>query len=71
MVAIEPLRVELEREEDGRILASVPNLPGVLAHGVDRAEAARKVKTIALQIPAGMIESDEAVPAALRSLFAV
>jgi len=28
-----PIRVELEREEDGRILASVPDLPGVMAYG--------------------------------------
>jgi predicted RNase H-like HicB family nuclease len=29
MVEIQPIRVEMEREEDGRILASVPDLPGV------------------------------------------
>ena len=33
MVEIQPIRVELEREEDGRILASVPDLPGVMAYG--------------------------------------
>jgi hypothetical protein len=31
MVEIQPIRVELEREENGRILASVPDLPGVMA----------------------------------------
>ncbi len=30
-VEIQPIRVEIEREEDGRILASVPDLPGVMA----------------------------------------
>ena len=39
MVEIEPIRVELEREEDGRFLASVPNLPGVMAYGASEAEA--------------------------------
>ena len=33
MVTIEPIRVETEREDDGRILASVPDLPGVMAYG--------------------------------------
>jgi predicted RNase H-like HicB family nuclease len=48
MVEIEPLRVEFEREEDGRILASVPDLPGVMAYGTSEEEAVRKAKAIAL-----------------------
>jgi predicted RNase H-like HicB family nuclease len=70
MVTIEPLRVETEREEDGRILASIPDLPGVMAYGLTEIEAVRKVKAIALQVLAEMIESGEEVPAPLRVLFA-
>ena len=70
MVSIEPIRVETEREEDGRILASVPDLPGVMAYGVTEIEAVRKVKAIALQVLADMIESGEEVPEPLRVLFA-
>ncbi len=70
MVTIEPIRVETEREEDGRILASVPDLPGVMAYGSTELEAVRKVKTIALQVLADMIENGEEVPAPLRVLFA-
>jgi predicted RNase H-like HicB family nuclease len=70
MVNIEPIRVEVEREEDGRILASVPELPGVMAYGIDEEEAVRKVKSIALQVLADMIESGEEVPESLRMLFA-
>jgi predicted RNase H-like HicB family nuclease len=70
MVEIQPIRVELEREEDGRILASVPDLPGVLAYGVSEEEATRKVKSIALQVLADMIESGEDVPEPLKVLFA-
>ena len=70
MVTIEPIRVEVEREEDGRILASVPELPGVMAYGSDEPEAVRKVKSIALQVLADMIESGEEVPEPLRVLFA-
>ena len=50
MVPIEPIRVEIEREADGRILASVPDLPGVMAYGPTEAEAIRRVKTIAFQV---------------------
>jgi predicted RNase H-like HicB family nuclease len=70
MVEIDPIRVEVEREEDGRILASVPDLPGVMAYGASEEEAVRKVKSIALQVLTDMIESGEEVPAPLRVLFA-
>jgi predicted RNase H-like HicB family nuclease len=70
MVEIQPIRVDVEREEDGRILASVPELPGVMAYGSDEEEAMRKVKAIALQVLADMIESGEEVPAPLKVLFA-
>ena len=62
MNTIEPIRVEVESEEDGRILASVPDLPGVMAYGITETEAVRKVKTIALQVLAEMIESGEEAP---------
>jgi predicted RNase H-like HicB family nuclease len=70
MVEIQPIRVEVEREEDGRILASVPALPGVMAYGASESEAIRKVKTIALQVFADMVASGEEVPESLRVLFA-
>ena len=70
MVTIEPIRVETEREDDGRILATVPDLPGVMAYGNTEIEAIRKVKTIALQVLADMIESGDEVPEPLRLLFA-
>jgi len=70
MVEIQPICVELEREEDGRILASAPDLPGVIAYGASEQEAARKVKVIALQVLADLIESGEDVPDPLKVLFA-
>jgi predicted RNase H-like HicB family nuclease len=51
------LHLEIEREDDGRFLASVPALPGVMAYGNTPEAAQRKVKAIALQILADMIES--------------
>jgi predicted RNase H-like HicB family nuclease len=62
MVGIEPLRIEIEREEDGRFLACVPDLPGVMAYGENSDAATRKVKSVALEILADMIESGEDVP---------
>jgi len=62
--------LSLEREEDGRLLATVPELPGVMAYGKTEEEAIRKVKAVALQILADMIESGEDVPESLRVLFA-
>ena len=56
MVSIEPLCIELEREDDGRLLASVPELPGVMAHGDTEDAAVRKAKSIALQVLADMVE---------------
>jgi hypothetical protein len=45
-------------------------LPGVMAYGANQEEAVRKVKSIALQILADMIESGEEVPEPLKVLFA-
>jgi predicted RNase H-like HicB family nuclease len=67
---IQPLRIDIDREEDGRFLASLPDLPGVMAYGETQAEATRKAKSVALQVLADMLESGEAVPAPLNFLFA-
>ena len=67
MVTIDPIKVEVEREEDGRVLASVPDLPGVMAYGSTEDEAIRKVKAIALQVVDDMIEGCED-PAALAKI---
>lgn len=70
MVEIEPLQVQVEREEDGRFLASVPELSGVMAYGETEDSALRKAKAIALQVLADMIESGEELPHSLKMLFA-
>ena len=66
MVEIQPLQIEIEREEDGRFLASVPELPGVMAYGDTEESALRKAKAIALQVLADMMESGEELPQRLR-----
>ena len=70
MAEIHPLQIETEREADGRWLAAVPALPGVMAYGATPEEAVRKAKTIALQVLADMIESGEELPEPFKLLFA-
>lgn len=45
VVEIQPLQVEIEREEDGRHLASVPELPGVMAYVHTQELTLRKAST--------------------------
>lgn len=70
MLDTHPLKVDIGREDDGRVLASIPELPGVMAYGSTEEEAVRKAKAIALQILADMIENGEEVPDSLKLLFA-
>lgn len=70
MTEIHPIHIEVEREEDGRWLASVPDLPGVMAYGNSKEEAVRKTKSVALQVLADMIEHGENIPDSFKAIFA-
>ena len=50
------LRIEMEQEDDGRRIAEVPDLPGVIVYGATREEAIAKVKAPALRVVAEFIE---------------
>jgi predicted RNase H-like HicB family nuclease len=54
--------IECEREEDGRWLAEVPELPGVLAYGDTAEEAMSKAQVLALRVLAERLEHGEARP---------
>jgi predicted RNase H-like HicB family nuclease len=54
--------IECEREEDGRWLAEVPQLPGVLAYGSSRDEAMARAEILALRVRAERIEHGEGGP---------
>jgi predicted RNase H-like HicB family nuclease len=56
------LNIESEREEDGRWLAEVPELPGVLAYGASRDEALARTQVLALRVLAERIEHSEGAP---------
>lgn len=60
--------VEIESEEDGRWIAEVVALPGVMAYGATREEALAKAEVLALRVLADRLEHGEAIPE-ITSLF--
>ncbi len=56
------LTVEIAREDDGRWIAEVPDLLGVLAYGASRDEAMARVEALALRVLADRLEHGEAGP---------
>ena len=63
------LKVESEREEDGRWIAEVPALPGVLTYGVTEAQARARVQALALRVIADRLENGEPLPREIASVF--
>ena len=64
------LTVEIDREDDGRWIGEVTDLPGVLAYGSTRDEAVAKAKALAFRVLADRIEHGEDVPQ-IKGVFAV
>lgn len=62
--------IEHEREEDGRWLAEVPELPGVLAYGATADEAMAKAEVLALRVLAERLEHNEAKPQSISIAIA-
>jgi predicted RNase H-like HicB family nuclease len=56
------LKVEFDRETDGRWIANIPALPGVMVYGRTRKQALTAVEALALRVIADRIEHGEAVP---------
>jgi predicted RNase H-like HicB family nuclease len=52
-------RIEFEREDDGRWIAEIADLPGVLAYGLTREEAEAAVEALALRVIADRIETEK------------
>ena len=64
------MEIEIEKEEDGRWIAEVPDVPGVMVYGQTRDEAVSKVEALALRAIADRIDHGEDVPE-LNELFAI
>ncbi len=62
-------KIETEREDDGRWIAEVATLPGVLAYGATPVEAQARVQALALRVLAERLEHDEAGPELLDISF--
>jgi predicted RNase H-like HicB family nuclease len=62
------MTIETEKETDGRWIAEVPDLPGVLVYSTTRSSAIAKAKAMALRAIADRLENGEEVPE-LSSLF--
>ena len=56
------MTIEIEREDDGRWLAEVVELSGVMAYGGTREEAASHAKALALRVIADRLDHGEEVP---------
>ena len=64
------LTIEVEQEDDGRWLAEVPELPGVLAYGETCAEAIARSRCVCSRVIADRLDHGESVPE-LDRVFAV
>ncbi|MFB2977518.1 type II toxin-antitoxin system HicB family antitoxin [Microseira sp. BLCC-F43] len=62
--------IEIEQEEDGRFLAEVLGMPGVLAYGETREQAVAKVQALALRVLADKLEHGEVTPELVSVSFA-
>ena len=61
------LAIELEQEDDGRWIAEIDALDGVLVYGETREDAIRKVKTLAFRVIADRLENGESLPQELEN----
>ncbi len=62
------LPIELEQEDDGRWIAEIDELDGVLVYGDTKEDAIRNVKTLALRVIADRLENGESLPQQVESL---
>jgi len=62
--------VEYEQEEDGRWIAEIPELPGVMVYAATRKEALAKVQALALRVMAERLDHGEMLAEPLHILFA-
>lgn len=59
------LTLEIDREDDGRFIAEVPDLPGVLAYGATQDQAVARAQAMALRVIADRLENGEPTPSLL------
>ena len=62
-------QLECEREDDGRWLAEIAAIPGVLAYGNSANEAMARAEVLALRVLAEQLEHNEAQPSSISILL--
>ena len=62
--------VEFEQEEDGRWIAEISEIPGVLAYGVTPLQAGARVRALALRVIADRLENESSIPGINTIVFA-
>jgi predicted RNase H-like HicB family nuclease len=62
--------IETDREDDGRWMEDLPELPGVRAYGTTRDEAITKVEALAFRVLADRLEHGEEIPE-LEGVFTI
>ncbi len=62
-------KIEIEQEEDGRWLAEIPELSGVMLYGKTPEEATTRVQALALRVIAERLENGETQPELLNVTF--
>ncbi len=56
------IKIELEQEDDGRWLAEIPEISGVMAYGATADDAVARAEALALRVIADRLENGEAAP---------
>ena len=64
----ESFRIVFEKETDGRWLAEVPELPGVMVYGATKKDAEVAVTALAVRVRADRTEQARKPPKAIRLL---
>ena len=62
--------IEIEREEDGRWIGEVPELPGVMVYGQSREDVIARAQALALRVLADRLEHGESIPK-LDTIFSI
>ena len=64
------MKIEIDREDGGRWIAEIPELPGVIVYGNTRNQAIARAGVLALRVLADRLEHEEEIPE-LKEVFAV
>ncbi len=52
-------QIEFDREDDGRWIADIPDIPGVIVSGATKQEAESKVQALALRVIAAQLKREQ------------